>query len=103
MILNKFKIHKKNKKHKRPKERTLYAFNKTRPGDFILTAQTFKDYTEFMYLPGGNPFCITNETFEELINNDELTLVEQLPVEIFEESFKYFCCIKSKNEIRYIE
>lgn len=99
MILGKIQ---KNKSQK-PKERGLYAFNKTRPGDFILTANLFKDHTEFMYLPGGDSFCLTNEDFKKLIDSKELTLVEQLPVEIFDESFKYFCCIKSKKELRCIE
>ena len=84
-----------------PVERGLYAFNCARPGDFILLAQCFENHYEFMYFPGASSFSLTKENFSELHQNNELSFVEQLPEEIFEESFKLFCCTKSKNNLHF--
>lgn len=99
MVFNKSK----KRKLQIPKERSLYAFNKIRPGDFILTAKLFAEYTEFMYFPGGDSFCLTNENFDKLLDDKELVMVEELPTEIFNESFELFCCIKSKKGLHSIE
>jgi hypothetical protein len=95
MLFNKFK----KQKNELPIDRGLYAFNYTRPGDFILKAESFEDYYEFMYFPGGNSFSLTKENFTSLIKSRELSFVEQLPEEIFKESYELFCCIKLKNKL----
>lgn len=78
-----------NKKQKLkhvPQERGFYAFNIERAGDFIVYVESKKDHHKFLYIPGAEEFCLTHGDFHDSIKKNILTFVEQLPVEIFNET-----------------
>ena len=77
---------KKQKLKHSPLERGFYAFNVERAGDFIIYVESKKDYHKFLYVPGAEEFCLTHSDFHDSIRKNILTLVEQLPEEIFNET-----------------
>jgi hypothetical protein len=72
--------------NKKPLSRGFYAFNAIRAGDFLLYVESDKYSHQFVYLPGGHSFYLTKEDFSVAIDTGVLSLVEQLPDDIYEES-----------------
>ena len=48
-----------------------------------------KDYYDFIYVPGGDPFSLTFEDFTKLTKTGVLEFVEQLPEDVYNESLNY--------------
>lgn len=77
------------KKLQKPQQRGFYAWNKLRAGDFLIYKDTFDSYHEFLYIPGGDPFRLTKKDFDILLDQGRLTLVEQLPEAIYNETIDW--------------
>lgn len=74
-----------------PKERGFYAFNFERAGDFLIYVDSTKVCHKFLYVPGADPFYLSFEDFTKAIQKGMLTLVEQLPEDVFQESLMLSC------------
>lgn len=80
----------KNKHSKfKPLERSFYAFNFIKAGDFLVYVQTLNGYYEFISLPGPSIINIAFEDFEKSIKDGVLSFVEQLPEDIFNETVDF--------------
>lgn len=79
---------KKSNLNLQPAPRSIFAWNSLRAGDFIIFKESNKDFYEFVYLPGGDPFRLTIEDFTKAIKSGMLEFVEQLPEEIYNESLE---------------
>jgi hypothetical protein len=78
-----------------PLTRGFYAFLKYRCGDFIIFKESYKDYYEFIYVPGGDLFRLTIEDFTKSVKSGMLEFVEQLPEDVYNESLELStnkCC-----------
>jgi len=82
-----------------PIKRGFYSFDKIRAGDFLIFLEESKDYYQFLYIPGAEPFYLTIEDFNNAVNTGILTFVEQLPEEIFEETVKF--SLSSMKKVEY--
>lgn len=82
----------------KPLSRGFYAFNEQRAGDFLIFVDELEGYLRFIYIPGGSDFYMSNEDFLESIVTGKITLVEQLPEEIFNESINLSLSITKKLE-----
>jgi hypothetical protein len=74
-----------------PTERGFYAFNEERAGDFLIYIESQKDCYKFLYVPGPQEFFLSLNDFTESIKRGVLTLVEQLPEDIYNESISLSC------------
>lgn len=74
-----------------PVPRGFYAFNVERAGDFLIFVESLKDCYKFLYVPGADPFYLSIEDFHNALNSGVLSLVEQLPEDIYEESLLLSC------------
>jgi hypothetical protein len=83
-----FKKKQESKLNLQPIERGFYAFNYERAGDFLLFVESQKDCYKFLYMPGANEFYLTLDDYTNSIKRGVLEFVEQLPVDIFEESLE---------------
>lgn len=83
----------KSKKLQKPKERGFYAWNKLRAGDFLIFLESINKHHEFLYIPGGDFFRLSEQDFDKLISTNHLSIVEQLPKNVFEETL----CWAKKN------
>ena len=72
-----------------PIERGFYAWNFLHAGSFLLYIESLNGYHRFMFLPGPSDFFLTNEDFSEYLKNGTLSIVDQLPLEVFQEAMKY--------------
>lgn len=79
---------KKSNLNLQPAPRSIYAWTSQRAGDFIIFKESAKDFYEFIYLPGGDPFRLTIEDFTRSVKSGVLEFVEQLPKEIYNESLE---------------
>ena len=82
-----------------PVKRGFYSFDKIRAGDFLIFLEEFKDYYQFLYIPGPEPFYLTVEDFNNAVKTGVLTFVEQLPEEIFEETVNF--SLSSMKKVEY--
>ncbi len=74
-----------------PTPRGFYAWNVERAGDFLIYVESLKDCYKFLYIPGATEFYLTVEDFSKALKANVLTLVEQLPEEIYKESLELSC------------
>jgi hypothetical protein len=74
-----------------PKERGFYAFNFERAGDFLIYVDSTKDCHKFLYIPGASPFYLSFQDFTKAMQQGMLTLVEELPEDVFNESLELSC------------
>ena len=74
-----------------PTPRGFYAFNVERAGDFLIFVESLKDCYKFLYIPGADPFYLSIEDFSNALKLGVLTLVEQLPLDVYEESLALSC------------
>ena len=86
-----FKQKNKQKLKIEPTLRGFYAFNMERAGDALIFVESQLHCHKFLYIPGGDPFFMTKEDFEQSIKRGVLSYVEQLPEDIFNESLVLAC------------
>jgi hypothetical protein len=79
---------KKNNLNLQPPPRSIFAWNSLRAGDFIIFKESVKDYYDFIYVPGGDPFRLTVEDFTKSVKTGVLEFVEQLPEDVYNESLE---------------
>jgi len=84
-------VSKREKLHYQPTPRGFYAFNVERAGDFLIFVEALKDCYKFLYIPGAEEFYLTLEDFTKASRAGMLTLVEQLPENIYKESLALSC------------
>jgi hypothetical protein len=82
-----------------PIERGFYSFDKLRAGDFLIFVGKRKHDYEFLYIPGPDPFYLSNEDFDKAIETGVLSFVEQLPKDIFKETINF--SLPSPKQITY--
>ena len=75
----------------KPLDRGFYAWNMERAGDFLIFVESSEDYYKFLYIPGADPFYLTKEDFHTCMKTGIVSLVEQLPKDIYEESLVLSC------------
>lgn len=75
----------------KPVPRGFYAFNVERAGDFLIYVEMHSDTYKFLYVPGAEQFYLSCEDFTKSIQTGVLTLVEQLPEDIYKESLALSC------------
>lgn len=84
-----------------PPPRSIFAWTSLRAGDFLIFKESFKDYYEFVYVPGGNLFRLTIEDFTKSVKSGMLEFVEQLPEDVYSESLELCsnkCCNVQTNK-----
>jgi hypothetical protein len=88
---------KKEKVKIEPTPRGFYLFNLERAGDGLIFVENSLNCYKFLYIPGADEFFMAHEDYEKSIKRGVLSFVEQLPVDIYEESISLSCPKKTLN------
>lgn len=92
---------KKEKLKIEPTPRGFYLFNFERAGDGLIFVENSLKCYKFLYVPGADEFFMSHEDYEKSIKRGILSFVEQLPVDIYEESLQLSCPNKKTNISTY--
>ena len=74
-----------------PPPRSIYAWTQIRAGDFIVYVESLQDCYKFILLPGPSEMYLTFEDFTKSIKMGILEFVEQLPLDVYEETISLSC------------
>jgi hypothetical protein len=72
-----------------PVERGMYAWNSMYAGSFILYVGSQHESYKFIFLPGPTDFFLTPENFDTALKTHVLEFVEQLPLDVYNETVNF--------------